>query len=184
MGAGIRALMQKPQAKHEQRSFRTLQHGEDLLIIRPWSRLQGVVFLVLGVLWNGIGLFSFYPDLLWPTSVLDLLLVIPVGVGIMLLLGGVYHLVNQTVIRVSRSAVHTTHGPLPYPGVCVPLEDLCDVVISTRVTQNDDNTETVWYSVLAVGQRSQTPIIANIQFQSEAQALLSALQKALSLQSS
>jgi|GEM_PF-6225239 hypothetical protein len=176
--------MQKPaKHKHKQRLFRTLQQGDDLLIIRPWMRLQGVVLLIFGAVWNGIGLFTFYPDLLRMWSVLDLLLVIPAGVGVLLLLTGVYHLVNHTVIRVSRSAIRTTHGPLPYPGVVVPLENLRDVIISTKVTQNDDNTETVYYNVLAVGPHSQTPIVANLYFHSEAQALLAALQKALSLQS-
>lgn len=140
------------------------KEGSDLLITRGWSRIQGISTLVAGLFWTGITLFFLISigsggegmtmratGLFKSPTFLTLFLGVFVLIGVLMLVAGIYSLVNSTTIRVNTTSITTKHHPLPWQTKAFLASGIQQVFVSQQVSTSSSNNgrrrTTISYSV-------------------------------------
>lgn len=101
--------------------MRLWEEGADLLIQRKWLDWRAIVGLTIAAPLCGYLIFS-YPRA-EHTHVRVVVLTF-LGSGLLSAYFALARLFNKTLIRLTPSALHITHGPLPWPGRKVPIGDI------------------------------------------------------------
>jgi|GEM_PF-869206 hypothetical protein len=159
----------------------TMHHdGMDLVLIRNWNSMNGLMTLGFGVLWMVILFFVFSPIIADFQMVLSddsllifgLLLVLPAA-GIYSVISGLYGVLNKTMIRVSSGIIQTVHGPLPWPGKRFDAHDFEQLFVSQKVTSSTSRSgrrTTIKYQVEAITRSgTRTLILQGLESPEQAQ---------------
>jgi len=134
-------------------SVQVRDDGLELVITRKWAVMNGVGTLFFGVFWTGItsGIFLI-PDMLREGAVAapSWFGILFLTVGVFMIGGGLYNIVNSTTYRISRDKLTVEHHPLPWPGAVYPLEGVEQLFVKQhiRTTRSRNGTSTtITYSL-------------------------------------
>ncbi|MFQ3646216.1 MAG: hypothetical protein SNJ54_02800 [Anaerolineae bacterium] len=136
------------------KSIKISEDGLDLIITRKWPVSSGIGALFFGIVWTCISSFIFLiPAGEWdggeaPPFWFGALFL---GVGILVLVIGIYALVNSTTYRINRQRITLTHHPLPWPGKTLDLDGVEQLYvkqhISTSRSSSGGSSTTITYSL-------------------------------------
>lgn len=118
------------------KSVQVRRDGFDLIITRKWPVGNGIGFLLFGFIWTGFtSLFFLIPASEWdngeapPFWFLGLFLII----GVVMLVAGVYSVLNSTTYHINRQRITLTYHPLPWPSKTFELQGVEQLYVRQHI---------------------------------------------------